>query len=206
MKKNKSFYNLEVAYDHAVSLLSSRKPENISAKSAVPFNREKSYFEFLFLNEPVRVCYPSGEVYHAGEEKASFYLSIILLHYLTTADGTPLSGRWISFKELPGGLIYYPAFQKRALEPLIKAFGNSPDLFVKAGSLLGGIPGENGKKTVTISAFPLVPVTFTIWSGDEEFPPSATILFDENASCYLPTEDYAHLPGIMVREMLKQIS
>ena len=36
---------------------------------------------------------------------------------------------------------------------------------------------------------PLVPVTCVVWAGDEEIPPSATILFDDSITSYLPVED-----------------
>jgi len=32
------------------------------------------------------------------------FSSVLILHYLLNADGTPLENKWISFRELPDGL------------------------------------------------------------------------------------------------------
>jgi len=50
----------------------------------------------------------------------------LLLHYLSNASGAPLSGEWITFRELPSGAVYTNAFQKRAIIPFVKAFGTQP--------------------------------------------------------------------------------
>jgi hypothetical protein len=54
---------------------------------------------------------------------------------------------------------------------------------------LGGRKTDLGDVSVTISAFPHVPITLVLWEGDSEFSPSASILFDATVTDYLPTED-----------------
>ncbi|MCL6560367.1 MAG: DUF3786 domain-containing protein, partial [Firmicutes bacterium] len=51
--------------------------------------------------------------------------------------------------------------------------------------------------------FPLVPVTYVLWLGDDEFPASGTVLFDSTASTHLATEDYAFIAGMGVFELKK---
>lgn len=43
-----------------------------------------------------------------------------------------------------------------------------------------------------IEALKGIPVTFTVWAA-EEYPASATILYDESANSHLPVEDLAVL-------------
>jgi len=124
-----------------------------------------------------------------------------MLHYLITADGKPLSGQWISFRHLPGGDIYMEPFRKRAINPFIEVFGKHPDSFRSSALALGGYPGPLKGINLIIPVLPKVPLSFTLWPGDREFPPSANILFDAHASSYLPTEDYAHLPGLAINAM-----
>ncbi len=49
-------------------------------------------------------------------------VAVLLLHYLLAADGTPPTGTWIAYRELPDGLFYASAFAARAEEPLTRAF------------------------------------------------------------------------------------
>jgi len=40
-----------------------------------------------------------------------------------------------------------------------------------------------------------VPITFVLWRGDEEIPPSGNVLFDASIPSYLPVEDIAVVCG-----------
>lgn len=189
-------FNLDVTHTKAVEALSRLDPEEIEACSLAPYRQNS--FSLTFLNNLFRIAYPSGEITKEGGEPVSLYLSILLLHYLITADGRPLSGEWVSFRHLPGGNIYQGPFQKRALLPLTKSFGDRPAEFTRAAAALGGSPGSFRGVSAVIPVFPRVPLAFILWPGDDEFPATANILFDASAPSYLPTEDYAHLPALII--------
>lgn len=158
-----------------------------------------------FIDAAYRVEHPSGRVFTAEGEEASTYVSIIILHYLVSADGTPLSGKWISYRHLPGGDIYTLPFRNRAIMPFLGTFGTRPDSFIKAAASLGGFDPQIGGTAMALQVLPRVPLCFVLWPGDDELAPSANILFDEAAPHYLPTEDYAHLPGL-VNSALKKLA
>lgn len=199
------FFNLNVTRSQAVEKLAALNPETVAEKAAVDFTKEKSLFSVTFINETYRVTHPEGSI--TGPEGAvPVYLSIFILHYLTTADGSPLGGQWISYRHLPGGEIYTEPFRRRAITPFLKAFGSAPESFVRAAAALGGRELEGGGTGMIIPVFPRVPLNFTLWAGDDELPPSASILFDASAASYLPTEDYAHLPALIVEAMQRRLA
>ena len=143
-----------------------------------------------YLNRSYRITLPEGEVtLSASQEAVPLKTKVLLLHYLLYAKGTPLSGRMITFKELPEGAIYFPTFAKRTTKPLSKNFGKAPQRLVDVAEKLGGQKAAFGDISVTIGAFPRVPITLVLWQGDSEFPPSASIMFDATVTDYLPTED-----------------
>jgi Domain of unknown function (DUF3786) len=74
----------------------------------------------------------------------------------------------------------------------IQVFGEKPDKLTKATKLFGGIQLNLGDASVKIVALKSIPLTYILWKS-EEFGASATILYDESASDYLPTEDLAGL-------------
>ncbi len=205
MKKKQSFYNLEETLKQAAENFTALDPVEIAENAGVEFDGERKNLAVPFINQTFFASHPEGQIKTAEGEDASIYLAIIILHYLTTADGRPLTGQWISYRHLPGGDIYINPFQKRAVTPFLKTFGERPEDFKKAAAALGGYRVDTSGISMAIPVLPRVPICFTIWPGDEEMPTSANILFDEAAASYLPTEDYAHLPAIVNGAMKGQV-
>jgi hypothetical protein len=125
----------------------------------------------------------------------------LLCHY-ALANPTPLSGTLVKFRDLPGGCAYEGAFVERVVEPVAEVFGENPQELIKAAKLLNGIQLKLGDASVEITALRGIPLTYILW-GSNEFPASSTILYDESASKYLPTEDLAVL-GELTTSRLKE--
>jgi hypothetical protein len=127
---------------------------------------------------------------------------VLLLHYLITATGPPIEDRWITFREVPSGFFYYPSFVKRAIAPLVRGFGQRPEVLERIGGAMGEVVSLPGDKALKIWALPRVPVVLSLWQGDEEFPPEGNVYFDASVSSYLPTEDIAYLAGAVVYQAI----
>ena len=196
-QKKRSYFNLDVTLKEAINNFSTLEPDQVAKNARVDLNRENNTFTLPFIDRTFRVKYPSGDIIAEDGSPASQYLAIIMLHYLTTADGTPLSGKWIDYRHLPGGDIYVEPFKKRAVTPFLKTFGERPELFQQAAEALGGHALQLSGIRMVVPVMPMVPICFVLWPGDEELSSSANVLFDEAAPSYLPTEDYAHLPAIV---------
>jgi len=184
--------------------LSELDPELVAAKRGVVCLREQRAVKGKFINRPFTVAWPECQIESEG---GAFDLSeeILLIHYLLAPQYAPVQGQWITFKELPGGMVYNPAFTKRAITPLIKDFGNNPAKFKLAAALLEAQELNQGDQGIIVNALPLVPVGLVLWFGDEEFPPNANILFDASASQQLPTEDYAVLASLIVKQLARAV-
>ncbi len=203
MDKAKGYLNIEVTHQQAAAQLAEKNPEEAAEKSATSYHPQNNCFHLYFLKNQYWVYLPSGKIVDEQGKEGSLYLATIFLHYLSTADGTPLAGRWITFKELSGGEIYQQPFYKRAQLPFIKVFGHDPEKFVEAAASLGGFKMDLGDYCMVIPVLPRVPIAFVLAPGDDEIEPSCSILFDAHANCYLPTEDYAHLPAMILGAMRK---
>jgi hypothetical protein len=128
-----------------------------------------------------------------------------MMHYLLTADGTPLGADWIAFRNLPGGLGYYGAFQGRASLRLAHAFGTDLPAFERAAQALGGERLSFGDASFSFRLLPRVWLATVLYLADDEFSASANVLFDAAASHYLPTEDLAVLGGILAGRLVKAV-
>ncbi len=137
------------------------------------------------------------------EEEAPIWLAILTLHYLNNADGRLPSGRLKHFREFKDGHFYEPAFNRRTRDILISMFGNDPGFMAKAGTKLNGKAIQTGDAAVELSYFPCMPITCILWKGDEEFPPEASVLFDETADLFFSAEDMAVAGQMAVLELLK---
>jgi hypothetical protein len=158
-----------------------------------------------YLNKEYLVDCETGTVVQKdSEQEVSVTVKILILHYLINAGSRPLTGKMISFKEIPGaGKIYYQTFYKRSIEPLIKTFSNNFEAFINAVEKLNGEKEKYGHISATIKIFPMVPVTYVLWEGDDEVDASGTILFDESVTSFLPEEDIICAASFGVYEMIR---
>ncbi|TWH48150.1 DUF3786 domain-containing protein [Sporomusa sp. KB1] len=180
----------KLAYEKACAGLAARNPAEMAANSGAVFDETNGLFMLKYINDGYTISYPAGEVKFANrQEEVPMPAKIVLLHYLLTAKGQPLAGQWISFKEIPGGMIYLQPFNGRVLGGFKAFFGKNASLLIRAGEKIGGHTVKFGDAAITLDILPRVPVTYVIWEGDEEFPANATALFDATAQYYLPTED-----------------
>ncbi|UCD22592.1 MAG: DUF3786 domain-containing protein [Chloroflexota bacterium] len=159
-----------------------------------------------YLSQSYHITIPDAQISLKNSQiEVPLKAKILILHYFTSAKGTPPTGILINFKQLPGGLSYFPAFSQRTINPFVKHFGQKPELLIDISAKLGGYKTEQGDISATIDAFNHVPITFALWRGDEEFSPSGAVLFDANISDYLPTEDVTVLCETIVWKLVKSI-
>ena len=177
-------------------------PLETAARAAVDY--EDGAFLVPFFGTRYKVLWPSAAIQRASDEAGTDIASrLVMLHYLLTADGSPLAAKWIAFRNLPGGMGYDGAFQGRANQRLAHAFGSDLAGFEAAARALGGERLEFGDASFCFRLLPRVWLAVVLYLADEEFPASANVLFDGTASHYLPTEDLAVLGGVLAGRLVK---
>lgn len=161
-------------------------------------------FRLHCLGGEYRVTWPELVAYPIdGTDPCDANLQGLILYYLAMADGTPMAGRWIAFRELPDGWLYHQAFQGYTGDELVRALGNDIDAFVRAAENMGGQQLELGDAGYAFDALPRVRMAVVYWRGDDEFPPNAKVLFDATASHYLTTDGLAILGHRFMHQLLK---
>ena len=177
----------------------------LSGARYIPGEANTGMFEVRFWGRDYEVSYPEGTVRAVGDgEEPGFAVQLLLLHYLTKADGRPLADHWVAFRELPDALAYDSAFHGRTSLPLIQKFGHDREGFVAAAQALGGEPLSFGDASFMFQLLPCVRMAIVLHLGDDEFPPAVTVLFDAATGHYLPTEDVAVLGGMVCGTLRKQ--
>jgi len=180
------------ALEKARGELLKHSPYVLGAKSGCDF--KEGEFLLPFFHRRYRISFPKGEAREEGGEEPAIWLRILFLHYLLTADGTPVADDWIAYRHLPGAELFEGRFVNMAIRPLVQAFGQDLEGFKRAAEALGGVAmSRTGDAAFYFLALPHLPVACLLYLGDEEVSPSVNILFDASAPHYLPTEDLSYL-------------
>lgn len=127
---------------------------------------------------------------------------ILALHYLLCKVSIPEPGELISFRQLDSGMFYLPAFLSRSVKPLVACIGNDLELLKKNLHRFDWEPVNLGDFAARIHALGKVYTTLIYRLGDDEFPPSADLLFDESIKRVFCTEDTAVLASRICLSLL----
>ncbi len=157
-----------------------------------------------FFGTLYQLAWPDGTVAKAtGAVETDVAVRLLLLHHLACADGTPMAGQWIAFRDLSGGLGYDAAFQRRASLRLAQVFGSGKAAFEKAARAMGGERLEFGDASFAFRLLPCIWLAVVLYVADEEFGANASVLFDGAANHYLPTEDLVVLGGMLASRLCR---
>ena len=155
------------------------------------------------LGQDYIVTYPEGKVTTVSGEPVDEHLAILLLLYLTEAGGRLMEGHWIAFEQISGGAGYVASFRGRVVAPLLRTFGQRPEALLEAAAGLDGSSLDLGDAAVALTALPRVPIAFVLWCGDDEFTPSASVVFDASVEGYLDAEAVTVLAELATRRMIE---
>ena len=198
--------NYQQSFDLACSAIKGMDLEERAKKAGADYQKEEEGEKIIlhFFSEPYHIQLPQIEFYSPTKKTVSLVTRILLLHYLIRADGNPLTGRWVAYKDIPGGLLYAGVFARRVTDPLQRRFGMTAESFKETGIKSGGNPVAIGDASFILKAFPYVPLQYVLWEGDEEFPPSVQVLFDASVDHYLTLEDIVVLGQVMTGRLINR--
>ena len=117
-----------------------------------------------------------------------YFFDLAALWYLGKAKNIPPAGRMISPASLSGGEIFQRGTHVLPLDQIAAKYGNDLEGFYKRGIELGGQQMDYGDASLRLHPFPRVPVTFILWTADEEFPARTDMFFDVTCEQHLPTD------------------
>lgn len=166
-------------------------------------SKERSY-SLSFLSDTYSIDLNEKRVLSLScNVPAKTHLAILLLHYLRKKiEGLPpLTGEWISFKELQGGEIYYSAFKKRVIDTLLRKTKDTPEVLTALKKRFTTGDDKVADVNVVIEVCEAVSFLLTYWKGDDEFGPEVNVLFDKNIKDIFCTEDVVVLSDVVVHSI-----
>lgn len=162
----------------------------------------QGFFEFLFWGKPVQL--PS-ENFIARDPESNQALPPIhqamILYYFYSSKGSPPAGSWISFSELADGQFYNAAFQGYTSKKLLQYFNSNYQVFEERCLALCGEKTSFGDGAFRFQILPRIAILAVYWMGDDEFPPSYKILFEDTTDYHLPTDACAILASMLTGKL-----
>ena len=172
-------------------------PEEISEKAGVRY--ENGVFWVRTLGRRVEIQWPAGKI----TPPVSKWHTLTLLHYLDLADGTPLSGRTITFSQYKDGLVRGGGLDRNTELIVRRDLGVLPreELARRCETLGAELLPSNADFCARFDFAPRYPVWLKVWFADEEFPASGRLLVDESAPSYLTIEDAVTVGALILDEL-----
>lgn len=180
--------------------LAGRDPLEISEKTGITYDKENSQFHFISLGMEINIHYPDYEITPYVNE----WQQLVILHYMKLADGTPVTGKWMSIGDVKDGLIRGGDFDRRC-ENVIRQRLSTESLeeFTEKCLRIGGrITDSNADMTVQFDFLPYCPILLKFWHADDEFPASGKLLLDTSADHYLMIEDAVTIGQVLMEELV----
>lgn len=103
-----------------------------------------------------------------------------LLRYLLESKQVSWGGSWKTFREMPWGEMYITPYTGRVLTRAAFTFGTRIDDFRAACEKMGALALPHGDAGYQFDVLGGYQMQLLVWEGDEEFPPSAQVLYSDN--------------------------
>ena len=185
-------------FEHYLEKYPTLDPKEAAERLHIVYDESAMKFQLRFMGHLYEVDYPQFAIRPLDKEEGSkdlFAGSIsaqtFILRYLLEGQYVQSSGKFITFREVPSfGELYFKPYEGRCLKRLMYGFGFKTKAFAAA---MEKIPGAEKLTMGDVSyEFELVngyKMRFILWEADDEFPPSAQILYSDNFQYGFHAED-----------------
>lgn len=177
---------------------------------------DKTYFQDLARQDPVDVCrrvgcgYDDvnrvytltawGDAYRisphgfridrmtpTGRPPHDFFYLFIIYYLLKSKDIEP-DGEWISEKDIPGGATFFRGPHEIPTHLISGQYRNNIEAFRNKCEQLHGKPVDMADAAYRFDITARIPLSVLYWTGDDDFPPEAKILYDRTITEHLTTD------------------
>ena len=107
-------------------------------------------------------------------------------------------GTWKTFREMPWGEMYNTPYTGRVLTRAAFTFGFKLPKFAAACEKLGGRKLSHGDEGYEFDFFGPFKMQILMWAPDDEFPPSAQVIYTENFADCFAAEDRVVAGDILI--------
>jgi hypothetical protein len=170
--------------------LGKANPSEICRKDRCRYNPTEETYTLFTWGDEYTVDWRKGSITRSDQTLPSphpfFYLFIV--YYLLLPQDLKVYGEWISEKDLPGGTTFFRGPHLLPTSLIGDRFSNNLQGFCDCCRQLGGTPLQLADAAFSFQITKDIPVAVLYWTGDEDFPAEAKILFDKTITEPLPLD------------------
>ena len=173
----------EVPFAHYEEKFRALDPAEAVARLGEIFNGEE--FTLTLLGRQFAIAYPNYAIRALdGGALPPLPTQTFLLRYLLEGKTVVSSGDWKTFREMPWGELYIKPYTGRVLTRAAFTFGTRIDAFRNAAERMGASPVKHGDAGFEFDLIGGYKMRILVWAGDDEFPPSAQVLYSDNFTAF----------------------
>lgn len=198
----------EIPFAHYCARYRCFIPEEAAERCGVPFDTEKNEFEMILLGVKYWLSWPEYAI--RAEREDAFALKSLpcqtfLLRFLLEGKRAGAQGRFVTFREMPWGEMYIGPYTGRCLTRAAFTFGTRVAQFRAACKKMGAAALKHGDAGYQFDLLGGYVMQIMVWKGDEEFAPTAQILYSENFADGFAAEDRVVAGDILISAIKQQM-
>ena len=187
----------EVPFAHYESLFRSLDPQEAVARTGAKWDGKEFYVNLL--GREYAISHPDYALRALdGGKLPPLPTQTFLLRYLLESKAVAWRGEWKTFREMPWGEMYIQPYTGRVLTRAAFTFGFRLSAFRAAAEKMGALPVKHGDAGFEFPVIGNFKMRFLIWEGDDEFPPSAQVLYSDNFAEGFAAEDRVVAGDILI--------
>ena len=187
----------EVPFAHYEQLFRGLDPREAAERLGVKWDGTEFYVNLL--GREFAIAHPAYALRAMdGGKLPPLPTQTFLLRYLLEGKREPWAGEWKTFREMPWGEMYIKPYTGRVLTRAAFTFGTRVAAFRAAAEKMGAQPMKHGDAGYEFQLIGDYRMRILVWEGDDEFPPSAQVLYSDNFAGGFAAEDRVVAGDILI--------
>ena len=187
----------EVPFAHYEELFQNLDPQEAAQRTGANWDGKNFYVQLMHTSYVI--SHPECAIRKLVDGSVPpLPVQTFLLRYLLESKAAAWAGEWKTFREMPWGEMYIKPYTGRVLTRAAFTFGTRVAAFRTACEKLGGIPVKHGDAGYEFNFIGNFKMRILVWEGDDEFPPSAQVLYSDNFASGFAAEDRVVAGDILI--------
>ena len=158
---------------------------------------ENGEYKIGLLGKTYRIT-KEPKIFDDNGKEPPLPVQTFLLRYLLEGKTVQAGQGFKTFREMPWGELYIKPYTGRVLTRAAFTFGTRVEAFCKAAEKMGATAVNHGDAGYLFNLIGNFDMQILVWAGDEEFPPSAQVLYSDNFEEGFAPEDRVVAGDILI--------